>query len=383
MANGVRKSGNGYSYRIKRGNKTVEKAGFKTIKEASTARAKAVLEYESGTSTEFSSSKKVTLDEVYDLFINKEAIYDREKSTLKRYDSLYRNHLKPKWGDKKIEKVTAVQLTDYLFSLTETHSYNYIQSIQKFMKVLWTFATARGYVAENVVLDVKAPKKDSTPDADKIYTENELAIMEERFKSTNLFTAFLLAKELGVRSAECFGFTWSDVDWANKTIEVNCQMVYEDKMWCLRNTKTINAYRVINLQDSIYNYLVELKRKQDERRKELGNAYKPTRVAIDNGRNKPKTYRDNVDFINIRPNGDYLNTNSTKVLTRIADEELDIALKFHNLRHTHASKLAELNVPAVVVKNRLGHKKIETTLQYYTHITSGMTDNLLTALNSK
>lgn len=77
-----------------------------------------------------------------------------------------------------------------------------------------------------------------------------------------------------------------------------------------------------------------------------------------------------------------LTPDSQKVLGRIARDELSCNFKFHNLRHSHASWLAEHNVPIVVTKARLGHSKEETTLKYYTHLTQGMRENLLNTLNS-
>ena len=186
---------------------------------------------------------------------------------------------------------------------------------------------------------------------------------------------------LGVRVAECFGLRWSDINWEKHTIWVKRQMVWEDQMWTLRNTKTKAAIREIDLQDEIYYYLKDLKQKQEEQKVCLGAAYHQTRVAIDNGRNKAKTIEENPDLINLKENGDFLSTDSSKVLFRIARDSCGIHFKYHNLRHTHASWLAEHNIPAVVVKKRLGHTKEETTLRYYQHITQGMRDDLLGKLN--
>ena len=120
---------------------------------------------------------------------------------------------------------------------------------------------------------------------------------------------------------------------------------------------------------------------QEQQKKDLGVAYHQTRVAIDHGRNKPKSIETNPDLINLKENGDFLSTDSAKVLFRIARDDCDIHFKYHNLRHTHASWLAEHGVPAIVTKKRLGHAKEETTLRYYSHITQGMREDLLDKLN--
>lgn len=41
----------------------------------------------------------------------------------------------------------------------------------------------------------------------------------------------------------------------------------------------------------------------------------------------------------------------------------------HDLRHTSTSLLFEAVVPMEVVKDRLGHSDIQTTMNIYTHVT--------------
>lgn len=388
MAEGIRKKGKTYSYRINVKNpdtgkwKTIEKSGFKTIAEAKAARAAKMSEVVENPDSILIKDRPITLNEVYAEFIKKYAQFDREQSTIKRYDSIYRNHLKHKWGDRNIGTIRAEEISEYLFAMTVTHSHAYIMSIHKFIGVLWYHAESMKYMKKNIFPNIKTPKKDSSDDfVEKIYTEEELDILETRFESTNLITAYKIGRALGLRVAECFGLRWSDINWEKHTIWVKRQMVYEDKMWCLRNTKTAAAIREIDLQDDIYYYLKDLKEKQDKQKKELGDAYHQTRVAIDNGRNKPKTIEENPDLINLKDNGDFLTTDSEKVLPRIAKADCGIKFKYHNLRHTHASWLAEHGVPAIVTKKRLGHSKEETTLKYYNHITQGMRNDLLDKLN--
>lgn len=388
MAEGVRKKGATYSYRINVKNeainkwKTIEKGGFRTIAEAKAARAERQAEINANPNSVLVKDKAISLQEVYDEFIHKQAKFDREKSTIKRYDSLFRNHLQPNWGHRQIGAIKATELTDYLYTLTATHAHAYIASIQKFMKVLWNFGYSREYMKVNIIDNVTIPAQGVKESDIKIYTEEQLDTFEKRFSSTNLLTAFKLGRALGIRVGEAFGLLWSDIDWKKKTIKVSKQLVFEDKMWTLRNTKTAASIREIDLQDDIYDYLKEVKAIQEQQKKELGIAYRRTRVALDKGRNKQKEIVENLDFINLKPNGELLTPDSEKVLGRLARNELGLNFKYHNLRHTHCSRLAELNVPLVVVKQRLGHSKEDTTLRYYTHLTEGMRKNFIDKLNA-
>lgn len=46
-------------------------------------------------------------------------------------------------------------------------------------------------------------------------------------------------------------------------------------------------------------------------------------------------------------------------------------LRFHDLRHVHATALLVAGVPAVIVARRLGHASTRTTLDIYTHVLPG------------
>ena len=71
-------------------------------------------------------------------------------------------------------------------------------------------------------------------------------------------------------------------------------------------------------------------------------------------------------------NGEMLTHNSIKFLSRIIRDDLHIPFKFHNLRHTYATILAESGISPRYVQEMLGHSKLEFTLKYYTHITGHM-----------
>lgn len=387
MAEGIRKRGSTYSFRINVRDpqtgiwKNIERGGFPTITQAKQARAVLLAEYEKFPTKALTQEKKITLGAIYDEFINRYAIHDREKSTIKKWNSIWNNHL-IKWEKCYISRITANELSEYLFSLAETHSHSYIMSIYKTMKVLWYFAFEKNYIKENVIVDLKAPKPGSDEGQIKIYTQKQLDEFEKRFASTQSLTGFKIGRATGVRCGECYGLLWSDIDWEKHTMKIERQMVWEDNIWTLRRPKTPSAIRVIDLQDDIYNYLKEVREKQLQQKAKLGAAYRVNRVAIDYGRGKPKEIRDDLDLINVKDNGELLTPSSEKFLGRISRKELSVPFKYHNLRHTHASWLAEHGVPAIVTKKRLGHAKEETTLRYYTHITQGMRDDLLEKLNS-
>ena len=388
MAEGIRKRGNKYSFRINIKDeltgewKNIERGGFNTQAEARQARANLLAEYNENPQTALKSQKKMTVEQVYDEFMYKQVTKDREWSTVRGYESIYRAQIQPKWGNRYINTITSAELTDYLFSLAPNYSQHYIKGIHTFLFSIWKYAEDRLYIKENAMRFASKPKVDSDSDKIKVYSQEELDMFEERFASTSLLPAFKIGRATGVRCGECFGLLWDAINWENHTMTIDKQLVMENRIWTLRNVKTKNANRVIDLQDSIYNYLKELRAEQLATKEKLGIAFRTNRVAVDMGRNKEKIVREDLEFINIRETGELLTPNSVKVLGRIANEELGVPFKYHNLRHTHATWLAEHGVPTAAVRMRLGHSRETTTLRYYTHVTNPMRECMVAALNN-
>jgi integrase len=52
--------------------------------------------------------------------------------------------------------------------------------------------------------------------------------------------------------------------------------------------------------------------------------------------------------------------------------KIGVKVRFHDLRHTHASQLLRAGVPVKVVSERLGHSAVGITLDTYSHVLPGM-----------
>jgi integrase len=59
-------------------------------------------------------------------------------------------------------------------------------------------------------------------------------------------------------------------------------------------------------------------------------------------------------------------------LTRLCKAAKVKPITVHGLRHTSATLLLSAGIPAHVVQRRLGHKKVEMTLNLYAHVLPSM-----------
>jgi integrase len=88
-----------------------------------------------------------------------------------------------------------------------------------------------------------------------------------------------------------------------------------------------------------------------------------------------------TDMVNCLPNGTLQTVNSFKYPTREINKKLGIQFKYHYLRHTYGTMMAELNTPTHLLCNQMGHGKIQVTQQYYIAVSKSGIDILQTNLN--
>ena len=82
-----------------------------------------------------------------------------------------------------------------------------------------------------------------------------------------------------------------------------------------------------------------------------------------------------LELLLVREDGSYIQARTMQHTSSVIHHELgDKDFTFHSLRHTHATMLAEADMPQKYTQQRLGHKDITVTLKYYTHLTEKMSE---------
>ena len=79
-----------------------------------------------------------------------------------------------------------------------------------------------------------------------------------------------------------------------------------------------------------------------------------------------------ANMVCVDENGEFTSSDSFKYTARVIHYELKLAFNYHSLRHTHATLLKEGGAEIKDIQKRLGHARIETTLQTYVHRTDKM-----------
>lgn len=183
-----------------------------------------------------------------------------------------------------------------------------------------------------------------------------------------------------MRTGEVFGLTWNDIDLKNKLIRIN-KTVYsklkdEKGRWFLGTTKTDGSYREVYICDTLYNALCNYKKQQQLNKKKYGNNYKKYSLdPIKNKYGKVVEYKiietkykneNNIEMVFTRKNGSYVGTDVIKYPFKIIHHELQIEnCRFYDLRGSYATKCLRNGIEIKDVADILGHRRIETTENYY------------------
>lgn len=372
-----------YRFKIKVNGQTLEggESGFKTALEASEARAKAI---EDAKEVGYVKNNSKKFSEVYEEWVASQ-VGIKKPTTIKRHNSIYNNHLKEAFGDRFIISISGQELNDYLNDLAKPHiekkhgrqivySAEYIDGFYKTLNAVFAYAVRNGYIKENRVLLVEKIKERGTArrKGERIPDEM-LSKLEERLRSTNLHPGWYIGLLCGLRIGEIYGLLWSDVDFENRTIAVNKQLMYIDKCWTLGPLKTPESERKVVFNEDLYVYLLILQEKQRKQREDAGERYRDyekIRVVDIDGN---ESYIQGLPFINRKDNGELLTPDSGKIVGRIARDEFDFKFRWHDLRHTYATIAAnELHINPNFLKRQMGHVKIDTTLQYYTQVSEAV-----------
>ena len=72
-----------------------------------------------------------------------------------------------------------------------------------------------------------------------------------------------------------------------------------------------------------------------------------------------------TELVNCLPDGKIQTVNSFKYPSREIKSKLHIHFKYHYLRHTYGTLMADMNTPAHLLCNQMGHGNIHVTQRYY------------------
>lgn len=330
-----------------------------------------------------------TVKEVYEEYCEKGRTAKAYNTCLKQ-DSLWKNHLCEKFGKRFIDDISVAEVEDYLTELyyTKGLSFKYVESFLKMFYLIFGQAYSRNYLdvdtysklCLNKGTKISMPKIKTEDDTDIVaFSHEELILLDEYFKGTNAETAYLLGRYCGLRINESFGLKWENVDLKNGTIKIDRQMQYQNSLIKLVPVKTINANRTIYMNNKLKEYFTDLAEKRKKYEIEFAALRQQNQRIIEDIGGK---YITSTELVNCLPNGKIQTVNSFKYPTREIKSKLHITFKYHYLRHTFGTFMADMNTPTHLLCNQMGHGNIHVTQKYYLAISQTGIESLQKNLNN-
>ena len=195
-------------------------------------------------------------------------------------------------------------------------------------------------------------KKKEKVIADEATTQRLIAALEE--ESLKYETYFKLIIATGMRRGECCGLQWGDINWDERSIHIQRNVVKvtgEDII--VKETKTVAGDRYVYFSLEMESLLKEFQRECS------------WETETYDGRKL-----EDADYI-FRRHGYRLPMTPTTFTWRfmlfLKKHGLPTALNVHSLRHTNASLLIAGGADVATVAGLLGHSQPSTTLDIYTH----------------
>lgn len=333
--------------------------------------------------------RRVTFAEVYQEYCDK-GRSGKAYTTIRKQDSLWRNHLSAKFGARFIDTISVAEVNDYLSELyyTDGRAYRYVEGFLKMFYLIFGQAYSRNYLnvdtynklCVNKDTRISMPKMRIDEDKDIIaYSREQVELLDNYFQDTNAETAYLLGRWCGLRINECYGLKWDNIDLQRGIITIDRQMQYQEGLIKLVSLKTRNARRTVYMSAKLKEYLRHLKQEN-----------KVQSVALAEQRAQNQTFITDIDgqqissleLVNCLPNGKIQTVNSMKYHSRTIKSELGINFKYHHLRHTYGTRLAEMNTPTHILCNQMGHASGKVTERYYLAVSKPGIDVLMKNLNA-
>jgi integrase len=173
-----------------------------------------------------------------------------------------------------------------------------------------------------------------------------------------------IAVATGMRRGEILGLRWADLDTEFKVAHIKRSLQATRGGLVLESPKTPRSRRAVELPQFLVPHLQRQREDQARRREVLGAAWNESDHLVDSGDGSP-----------LHP--DALSGGWRRFLKKAGLPHV----RFHDLRHAHATLMLLQGVHPKVVSERLGHASVGITLDTYSHVLPAMQEEAVRAFD--
>ena len=283
-----------------------------------------------------------------------------------RYGEIVRTYLIPALGAVQITKLTPVQIQDAYANLRRKDGMPLAPSTRRYIQVILKSALGRAVeqqlLARNPADAQRAPRLERK-EISTLSVEQSLQLLKA-LRHLHVYWPVLLALTTGMRRGEILALRWRNVDLDRGTLRVVQSLEQTKDAIRFKDCKT-GRNRAITLPAFVVEELRRLKAEQAETLLSLGVRQSGDTLVCCRQDGEPKQPRSLTHEFEV-------------VIGRIRDVP---KVRFHDLRHSHATQLLADGVHPKIAQERLGHSTITTTMDLYSHVTETMQSDAATRLD--
>lgn len=319
------------------------KSGFKTKKEAKEEYSKLIL----ASAEELAVDKeqptfKTFVEDIYLPWYKtqvKESTYKNRYSTIQKHFAYFYR--------KKVNEIEPIHVQTWQLKLAKEFSPNYVRIVQGMLAVAFDRAIILGLCERNparMVGNVKSKKIKVDFWTLEEFQKVISLLYKGDYYEHYLFISFWLLFMTGMRIGEAAALQWDDIDFETGLLSITKTLYYKSMTeYKFVEPKTQASKRTIVIDEDTIKELKEWKEVQQKVLKDCNFVISYSGIPT-----------------------------SKHTLPRALEKLAGLAgihrIKIHALRHSHASLLISMGENPLIIKDRLGHEKIQTTLGTYGHL---------------
>ncbi len=244
----------------------------------------------------------------------------------------------PYFGNKRVNDITAADIRQWQNELIKIgYSPTYLKTINNQLSAIFNYAVRYYDLKSNPCAKAGSMGKSKAEEMDFWTGEEFRRFIDSVMNKRLSYMAFMTLYWTGMRLGELLALNPKDVDLEKRTISITKSYQRLGKKDVITPPKTPKSKRVITIPEflaaDIKDYMDSLYDLQENDR-----LFPITKYYLEHEMQR-----------GIKESG----------VKRI---------RVHDLRHSHASMLIELGFSPLEIANRLGHEKVETTLNTYSHL---------------
>ncbi|MCL2177205.1 MAG: site-specific integrase [Firmicutes bacterium] len=290
---------------------------------------------------------KVTVGEFLDVWLRVVIKNNSRDSTYVSYKGYVKNHIKRHIGSVLLKDLKPIAVQEFVSELVSGGklSARTVGIIINMLKQALGYAQQYELIRANPCLKIRLPKIQEK--GVRAFSATQQAQIEKAVLKSNDNRSFgiLLVLYTGIRIGELCALRWDKIDFYNNTMKITRSLKRVSRDNSTSKTtiiecepKTKKSRRTICLPDFLRDMLKKLKSES------------------------------NSDFVISMKSGKFVDTRTMQMLYKKLLESAGVEYSnFHTLRHTFATRAAELNTDPKTVSETLGHSSVAITLNLYTH----------------